>query len=230
MSFEVIVIIAAAITGIIAGGVVHEYGHAWSALKLGDDTAARMGRLTFQPVPHIDPFMTIVLPLVLVIATGVPFGGMKPVPINPAGLRHPRRDIVWTALAGPGFQLGFVLVVFALYLLLTPLFAPGSYAFTFFYIVFFANVLIAFFNLIPIPPLDGSRVLAYFLPPQTRRTYLNLPPVVGIAIVLVLVLTGVIRAVLGPLVHMSREFFAWAYVNLGLHNWTGNLHVHVLGT
>jgi len=147
------------IPGILAALTVHEYSHGWAAYRLGDPTAKLMGRLTLNPLPHLDPIGTILLFL-------VHFGWAKPVPVDPRHFDNPRRDMVWVALAGPGANvmlaaLGGAALQFTLnYGLLLPF--GALYRMLGFMI--FINLMLAFFNLVPIPPLDGSKVVEGFLP------------------------------------------------------------------
>jgi len=154
---------------------IHEAAHAWVALQCGDPTGRDLGRITFNPVPHIDPFLTILLPLILLLSkTGLFFGGAKPVPVDYHRLRHPLRDMALVALAGP--LSNFLLAIFfylALKLLvvelgvwnpdmLGPRILLGAVEF---------NLLLAAFNLLPIAPLDGSRVMTWLLPAGLREAY-----------------------------------------------------------
>lgn len=155
----------------------HEAAHGWVALKCGDPTARDLGRITLNPLPHIDPFMTIVLPLICLVTGGFLFGGAKPVPVNYYNLRSPLRDMALVAIAGP---LSNFLLAAGFYLVLKVLvneldvwnqFALGprvlAKALEF-------NLLIAAFNLLPIPPLDGSRVMTWLLPKGLRESYAGL--------------------------------------------------------
>jgi Zn-dependent protease len=149
---------------------VHEWAHAWAAWRLGDDTASLQGRMTLNPLAHIDPIGTVLLPLL-----GVPFGWARPVPVNPLRFRsgvNMRRGMMLTALAGPVSNLALA-VLGTLGLALLVRFAPlfGERAITFvplLQLVIGLNVVLATFNLFPIPPLDGSRIADYLMPAPLR--------------------------------------------------------------
>ena len=149
---------------------IHEFAHAWSARRLGDDTAERAGRYTLNPLVHADPIGSVLLPIL-----GVPFGWAKPVPVNPARFRrgiNMGRGMMWTALAGPLSNMALAVattVAFAL----TVRFSPGAFEGKAFLLPLFQttigmNIGLAVFNLLPIPPLDGSRVVEAFIPARLR--------------------------------------------------------------
>ena len=148
--------------------VVHEYAHGWMAYQCGDGTAKALGRLTLNPLPHIDPFMSILMPIFFYFTLGFAFGGAKPVPINPYNFRNPSQDIIKVSIAGPASN--FILaVIFALLARIMKIL--GLYALPFgglflgiFAFGVFLNLLLGAFNLIPIPPLDGSKLLITLLP------------------------------------------------------------------
>jgi Zn-dependent protease len=151
--------------GMIAAITLHEASHGFVAWKLGDDTAYMMGRVTFNPLRHIDPMGTIILPALLVFTTGFMFGYAKPVPVNYRKLRNPRRDMVLVAAAGPASN-----IVIALVSAIALRFIPETSTVTtaiitgiFVYSIFF-NAMIGVFNMIPLPPLDGGRVAVGLLP------------------------------------------------------------------
>ena len=146
---------------IIPSSILHEYAHGWMADQLGDPTARYAGRLTLDPRAHIDKWGTIIMPLVLFVVTGgrFLFAYAKPVPYNPYNLRDQKWGSVWVALAGPGSNL-LLAFVFGLVIRLFPTLNISS----FLYVIVYANVLLAVFNLVPIPPLDGSKLLYALLP------------------------------------------------------------------
>jgi Zn-dependent protease len=154
---------------------IHEVAHGWVALQFGDTTARDLGRLTLNPLPHIDLFMTILLPAMLLISgTGFLFGGAKPVPVAFHRLRHPWRDMMLVSLAGPGSN--FLLAVFFYFLLgvllMQGVYEPSQRLPLVLHSALQLNLLLAIFNLVPIPPLDGSRVMAWLLPEGIRPSYL----------------------------------------------------------
>ena len=168
---------------------IHEAAHGWVALQCGDPTARDLGRITLNPIAHIDPFMTVILPAVLALTGGMIFGGAKPVPVSYNRLRHPLRDMALVALAGPASNL----VLAAVFLVAlkaahvsgnweTGALLPGVLA----HCVYF-NLLLTVFNLLPIPPLDGSRVMTWLLPEGLREPYVALERV-GLILVVILVL------------------------------------------
>jgi len=172
----------------------HEAAHGYVAHRLGDDTAKQAGRLTLNPFAHVDPFGTVLLPLVLLLFTNFAFGYAKPVPVEANRLHHPRRDMIWVALAGPATNL--LLAVLAAILL--PLAATldggfGAWSYQMLRVMVIFNCIIAVFNMLPIPPLDGGRVMAGLLPHQAARRYAQLEPyglfiVVGVLFLLPMLL------------------------------------------
>jgi Zn-dependent protease len=173
---------------------LHEAAHGFAAQRLGDNTAAMMGRVTLNPVPHIDPLGTILMPLLLYFSTGgaLLFGYAKPVPVRFDRLRHPKRDMVWVALAGPASNLLQALLWgVMLYVLL------GSGVTERFFIEMckggmLTNVVMFAFNLFPLPPLDGGRILVGLLPWRWAVLLSRVEPW-GFYIVMALVITGVVN-------------------------------------
>ncbi|MBM3332505.1 site-2 protease family protein [candidate division WOR-3 bacterium] len=148
---------------ILFGLTIHEFSHGWAAWKLGDPTAKMMGRLTLNPIKHLDPIGTIALFLFR-------FGWAKPVPIDPRNFRHPTRDMAISSLAGPAANL-LTAGVSGIILRVLDLFHVGGFAsiLTGYFVLF--NLILCFFNLIPIPPLDGSRLLYHLLPPNLAAAF-----------------------------------------------------------
>ncbi|MCX5705089.1 MAG: site-2 protease family protein [Candidatus Omnitrophica bacterium] len=176
---------------------VHEFAHGWTAYKLGDMTAKYSGRLTLNPLAHIDPFWTLLLPLILFISTAghFVFGAAKPVPINYWSLKNPRRDMFLIALSGPLSNFIFALLLAQIVNAFAP---PAIVSFLMFRLILI-NVVLGVFNLIPIPPLDGSRIFMSLLPESLADRFSRLEPVAFI-ILLALLWMGAIDYILWPVV------------------------------
>ena len=183
---------------------IHEYAHAVVAYLCGDDTAKRGGRMTINPVAHIDPFMTILLPAFLYFSTGgrFMFGGAKPVPVDTRRLRHPLRDMMFVAIAGPATNLVLAVVFMVLWKASLTYWSYESAELMprVLQLASLLNLGLAVFNMLPIPPLDGSRVMAYLLPGPLRETYVSLERF-GLLLVIVLIffVPGVRDSVVGAL-------------------------------
>ncbi len=184
--------------------VVHEVSHGWVALRLGDTTALSAGRLTLNPFRHIDPVGTVLLPLALLLFRApFLFGWAKPVPVNAMNMRHPRRDMLWVGAAGPAANFSLALVA-ALFLKGLGSLAPALVVVLGKYLVVM-NLVLGTFNLLPIPPLDGSRVLTGLLPLPLAKRMFALERW-GFLIVMALLYLGVLNRILWPVV----EFLAKA--------------------
>jgi len=154
--------------------IIHEYVHGFTAYRLGDPTPKIANRLTLNPLAHIDIFGTVILPLTTILATSalghpVPIGYAKPMPINPFNFKNPKKDIALVGLSGPLSNL-LIAIILAI-LIKIPL--PDFLVSLFFYTIF-ANLILFILNIFPIPPLDGSRIFAYFLPYKISTKYLKM--------------------------------------------------------
>jgi len=173
---------------LIFSAVAHEYMHGWMAHRLGDNTAKDAGRLTFNPLAHLEWFGSFFLPLLMILSNfGFVFGWAKPVPYNPHNLKDRKYGDAKVALAGPMANLG-IAIVFGLVIRFLPF---VSLTFTgLLSIIVYINLILMIFNLIPIPPLDGSKILAVFLKPETRYKYLRMERTGFILVILVVMLAG----------------------------------------
>jgi len=181
--------------------IFHEVAHGWMAEKCGDDTARVMGRLTFNPIPHIDIFGTIILPAICLFSHLPMFGWAKPVPVNPYRLNDPKRDMVWVSLAGP--LANFSLAIAAAFIMLAlrsfsilPAELSGA-VYQIMQLLLVINVILPVFNLFPIPPLDGSKVVVGILPNELAYRYAALEQY-GFIIIIVLMTTNIFWTLLGP--------------------------------
>ena len=182
---------------------VHETAHGWMALRLGDPTAKMLGRLTLTPIKHIDPLGTILVPGLMLLFSGFLFGWAKPVPITAQNLRNPKADMAWVALAGPLSNL-LMAVFWALVARLGVMIGGAGGELSLFLIYsgvagIFVNTLLMVLNLLPIPPLDGGRVLSALLPGRLSWQLDRLEPF-GFFILLALLFTGVLGMILWPII------------------------------
>lgn len=194
--------------------ILHEIAHGWVAYKLGDPTAKQLGRITLNPIKHIDPMMTIILPGILLLS-GSPFlfGGAKPVPVNPYNFKHPRRGMAYVAMAGPitnfilaALTLLFGKLVLSFFPFIFNLLPTGALLVFLLWIAqgFLINVILGLFNLLPIPPLDGGRIAVGFLPLELARKIAGLEKW-GLIIVMGLLFSGVLDKVLNPLIGIADK-------------------------
>jgi Zn-dependent protease len=208
--------IAVAALPLLFAITVHEVAHGWMAKQFGDPTAQRLGRLTLNPLKHIDPLGTVVVPLVLLLLGGFIFGWAKPVPVTWQNLRHPKRDMAIVAAAGPGANLVMALfwaVIARLGVELgvtswagLPMFKMGQFGIE-------INAVLMVLNLLPIPPLDGGRVAVGLLPGPWAWQLARIEPF-GFFILLALLATHVLGAIIGPPITMVIQL-VYTIVGLG---------------
>jgi Zn-dependent protease len=194
--------------------VLHEIAHGFVAFRLGDPTAYLKGRLTLNPIKHVDPFRTIIMPVILYLASHGTFifGGAKPIPVNPYRFRNMRKGLMLTGIAGPATNVLLALTAAVLLRPFVVIFRLEAWQVgtnPLLYVVYFAgmwNILIAAFNMLPIPPLDGSRVMTYLLPRELAYKYEKLEQF-GLMFVLVIIL--LLREPLFEFLHYVRIMYDW---------------------
>lgn len=182
--------------------VVHESAHAYSAHKMGDDTAKNLGRISLNPMAHIDIIGTIVLPLLQIFTGLIFFGWAKPVPVNPLNFKDKKMGMFWVSLAGPlsNVILGTIFII--IFKLIGHLVQQGSILEPVIYIIFYSviiNFILAVFNMIPIPPLDGSGVLAGFISERSYYKYMEKVGPYGFIILLALIYLNVLDYIFKPI-------------------------------
>ncbi len=215
MELNIIQKIAVFAIPVIFAITLHEAAHGFMAMKFGDKTAWMLGRVTANPIKHIDPFGTVILPTLMLLLSklaGGPaflFGWAKPVPVNFNGLRHPKRDMLWVAAAGPGANVLMAIfwgLVIQLGLWLhsgfasAPLVLMGAAG-------IFINIILASLNLIPLPPLDGGRIAVSLLPAGPSMALARLEPY-GLFILIALMFTGILGSLMSPIMGLFLNFTA----------------------
>lgn len=214
-SFSMIQTIAIWALPVLFAITVHEVAHGWVAKQFGDKTAMMMGRLTLNPVKHIDPMGTVLVPLLLVVLqTGFVFGWAKPVPVTTENLRNPKVDMVWVALAGP-LSNGVMALLWLLAIIIgvgihnslplvsEPLIYMGQAG-------ILINVVLMILNLLPLPPLDGGRVVTGLLPGRLSWKFSRIEPY-GFFILIGLLATGILGRIMGPMINgISGTLFSLA--------------------
>ncbi len=196
---------------VILAITLHEAAHGYVAKQFGDLTAYAQGRVTLNPLRHIDPIGTVIVPLLLLaVSSPYLFGWAKPVPVNFGNLRHPKRDMLWVAAAGPGANL-LMAFLWALVIklglaipesnLAEPMILMGKAG-------IFINAILLVLNLLPLPPLDGGRIAVSLLPHRIAHRYSQIEPY-GFIILLILLFTGVLVKVIGPFIMITISIVAW---------------------
>ena len=207
--------------------VAHEYAHGYAALKNGDMTAYQLGRLTWNPAKHIDPFMTVILPVLLYISGAPILGGAKPVPVNPRNYRNFKKGDIIVSLAGIATNLVIAVLCVPLIILtyvigsrVEMIAAPASIFQLMLIAAIQINVVLAAFNLIPLPPLDGSHVMKYLLPPAWSLSYQRLGRY-GLVLVFVLIwFQAPLRLWLAPAFGLIRALLSTVEPYILLTKWT----------
>ena len=194
---------------IILAITVHEAAHGYAARYFGDMTAYQAGRITLNPIKHIDPFGTILLPALTIMLGGILFGWAKPVPVNFSSLRNPKKDMLWVAAAGPASN--FVMAIFWALVIKFSEGMPETFAVP---LIFMAkagvaiNIVLMVLNLLPLPPLDGGRIAVSLLPHDLARPFAQLERY-GFIILIVLLFTGILGKILSPLIGLVHGFISW---------------------
>jgi len=218
MELNVVQVIAIYAIPVVLAITLHEASHGYVAMRFGDTTAYAAGRVSLNPIRHIDPVGTVAFPLALLAigklfgGGGILFGWAKPVPVNFANLRDPKRDMLWVAAAGPFSNL--VMALLWGLALKAGVSAPGTYLALPLALMgasgVFINVIFMVLNLLPLPPLDGGRILMSLLPHGAARAIARIEPY-GFVILVVLLFTGMLSFVLWPLIHAAMSLIASAF-------------------
>ena len=196
-----------ALPPVITAITLHEAAHGWVALKLGDSTAKNLGRITANPLKHMDPIGTVIMPIVMILFTGMAFGYAKPVPVEVRNFEHPQKDMALVALAGPVSN--FVMALFWVFVLMTSykFLPPGDVSNAAKYMASIGviiNIVLMVINLLPILPLDGGRVVMGVLPFKWAVVFVRFERF-GLLLVILLLFTGILDKILMPLVNMVQK-------------------------
>ncbi len=211
MELSVIQKIAIYALPVIFAITVHEAAHGYAARYFGDQTAARAGRITLNPLKHIDPFGTILLPAMTIFLGGILFGWAKPVPVDFGKLRNPKKDMLWVAAAGPAANL--VMAIFWIFILKFSINMPDAFIVP---LTLMAkagvgiNIVLMVLNLLPLPPLDGGRIAVSLLPRDLAMKFAQLERY-GFIILIVLLFSGLLNKILGPLISLTYGFLGFFF-------------------
>lgn len=210
---------------ILLAVTLHEVAHGWMAKFYGDRTAEMLGRLSLNPIKHIDPLGTIIVPALMVMTTGFIFGWAKPVPISFNNLRNPKKDMAKVAIAGPGAN--FLMMIIWEIILKIALILPESMHWLSLPLVYMAavgvyiNCILMVLNLLPLPPLDGSRIVTSYLPGPVAYKFSLLEPY-GLIILLALLFLGILGKILLPAIYVVMGLFS-SFVGIDISNLVYNL-------
>ena len=199
-TYQIIQTISVYAIPLIFAITLHEAAHAYAARYFGDATAYMLGRMTLNPFKHIDPVWTIVVPIITLMLSPFVFGAAKPVPVNFAALRNPKRDSIWVAAAGPAANLAMMVAwaVLGRAIITMEYSLPADFAAQVAVAGIKVNALLMVFNLFPLLPLDGGRIVAGLLPDKLSYSYSRLEPY-GMLILVFLLISGIFGRVMGPL-------------------------------
>jgi len=193
----------------VSGGI-HEFAHAWAAYKLGDDTAEQMGRLTLNPIPHIDPIGLLML--IISAAMGFGFGWLKPVPVNPYNLRNPKRDMMLISLAGPVSNIIQAALFAGIFWLVIRYMPTSEPVIRLVWIFGFLNMILAAFNLLPIGPLDGAKIVAGFMNDEAANKWMDFNYRYGFMVLIVLIMTRMLFVLIRPVLLVIFQITGWSLV------------------
>ncbi len=191
---------------------LHEAAHGYVARHFGDMTAYQQGRISLNPLRHIDPIGTVLFPLLTLFLGGILFGWAKPVPVNFGALRHPKKDMLWVAIAGPASNLAMALA-WAFFYKIATLFPDNYFADPLAGMAEWGiriNVVLMVLNMLPLPPLDGGRVAVSLLPHRQAWQLSRIEPY-GMFILIFLAVTPVLSLILSPLVNLSYRLISWLF-------------------
>jgi Zn-dependent protease len=209
---EKIATLAIAALPVLLAITLHEAAHAYAARYFGDPTAEKQGRISLNPLRHIDPMGTVLLPAILYLFSGFLFGYAKPVPVDSRRLRHPKEDMLWVAAAGPAtnllMALGWAFAQMLVKGMPANLYSEALMTMGQFGVL--ANLLLFFLNLLPLPPLDGGRIVTSLLPMPLAIRYARIEPL-GLLILIFLLMTGLLGVILEPLIFWTFGFLRFIF-------------------
>lgn len=209
MEFNIVQKIAIYALPVIFAITLHEAAHGYAAMRFGDKTAYMLGRISINPLRHIDPIGTILVPILTLMFAGILFGWAKPVPVNFGGLRHPKKDMLWVAAAGPAANL--VMAVFWGVMIKFATLLPGSYFALPLYEMgkagIMINTVLMVLNLFPLPPLDGGRIAVSLLPNPAAYKFARIEPY-GMIILVILLATNILGVILWPIINITLKLLS----------------------